>query len=49
MKCKNCEQIRKKNGNNLDMCELCLISTERRFDWFKNTYVRDLQDYEDEF
>ena len=45
--CESCKIIRKKNNNKIDQCKSCLISMERRFNWFKNIYVRDLQDYED--
>ena len=47
IRCESCERIRKENDNRIDQCESCLRSMERRFNWFKNVYVRDLQDYED--
>jgi|TARA_R100001530_G_scaffold110344_1_gene77656 hypothetical protein len=46
-RCESCERIRKENDNKIDQCNSCLIELERRFDWFRNTYVRGFDEYDD--
>ena len=47
--CESCKKIRIKNGNRIDQCESCLRIAERRLNWFRNVYVRDIENYDNEF
>tara|TARA_R110000824_G_scaffold147821_1_gene317344 strand:- start:996 stop:1154 length:159 start_codon:yes stop_codon:yes gene_type:complete len=46
-RCELCERIRKENDNKIDQCELCLRSAERRINWYRNTYAKGFDDYDD--
>jgi len=46
-RCESCERIRKQNDNKIDLCNSCLAGAERRLNWFKNTYVRGFDEYDD--
>ena len=47
IRCESCERIRKENDNKIDQCELCLRSAERRINWYRNTYAKGFDDYDD--
>ena len=46
-RCEDCEYIRKQNDNKIDLCDSCLTILEKRFNWYRNTYVRGFDDYDD--